>query len=104
PHPELLKKPEEKTIVKPRFGGGGEGIKFGNKANGDFILQRFVEGIPCSVSLMCGKETIPIACNYIFSGWKEMNAEGFRYSGNLTPLKVSREKIKKLEKLAIETA
>ncbi|MEM0088352.1 MAG: ATP-grasp domain-containing protein [Archaeoglobaceae archaeon] len=104
PHPELLKKPEEKTIVKPRFGGGGEGIKFGDKANGDFILQRFVEGIPCSVSLMCGKETIPIACNYIFSGWKEMNAEGFRYSGNLTPLKVSGEKIKKLEKLAIETA
>ncbi|MEM2271832.1 MAG: ATP-dependent carboligase, partial [Archaeoglobaceae archaeon] len=25
PHPKVLKKPEGKTIAKPRFGGGGEG-------------------------------------------------------------------------------
>ncbi|MFN3384114.1 MAG: ATP-grasp domain-containing protein [Archaeoglobaceae archaeon] len=104
PHPEVLKKPEGKTIVKPRFGGGGEGIKLGEEAIGDVILQRFVEGIPCSVSLICGRKTIPIACNYIFSGWKEMNADGFRYSGNLTPVGIDAEKRERLEKIAIETA
>ncbi len=104
PHPEVLKKPEGKTIVKPRFGGGGEGVRLCEEASGDFILQRFVEGIPCSVSLICGREKIPIACNYVFSGWSEMNAEGFRYSGNLTPLRVDEEKRRELEKLAIETA
>lgn len=103
PHPELMKEPEGKTIAKPRFGGGGEGIKFAEKAEDGYILQRFIEGIPCSVSLISGKEILPIACNLIFSGWKEMNAEAFRYSGNLTPLKIDEEKRKEMEKIAIET-
>lgn len=104
PHPEVLNKPEGKTIVKPRFGGGGEGVRLSDKVDGDAILQRFIEGTPCSVSLLCGIEIIPIACNYVFSGWKEMNADGFRYSGNLTPLRVDEERRKELEKIAIETA
>lgn len=107
PHPELLKNPEKGAIVKPRFGGGGEGITLHSeaygKANEDVVIQRFVEGIPCSVSLICGRKTIPIACNHIFSGWKEMNADGFRYSGNLTPLKVDEDARRRLEKIAIET-
>lgn len=104
PHPELLRKPEGKTILKPRFGGGGEGIRFFGEIekSEEFILQRFIEGIPCSVSLICGREVTPVACNYVFSGWKEMGAENFRYSGNLTPLKVETEKIRRLEKMAIE--
>lgn len=104
PHPEVLKEPEGKTIIKPRVGGGGEGIKFAEKAENGFILQRYVEGVPCSVSLISGREVTPIACNYIFSGWKEMNASFFRYSGNLTPLRVNEEKRIEIEKIAVETA
>lgn len=103
PHPKVLKKPEGKTIAKPRFGGGGEGIKFAEKSEEGYILQEFIEGIPCSVSLLASREIVPLACNYVFSGWKEMNAEGFRYSGNLTPLNVQEEQRKMLEKVAIET-
>lgn len=104
PHPRVLKKPEGKTIAKPRFGGGGEGIRFAEREEEGFILQEFIEGIPCSVSLLASKEIVPIACNYVFSGWKEMNATGFRYSGNLTPLRIDEEKRRELEKTAVETA
>lgn len=104
PHPRILKKPEGKSIAKPRFGGGGEGIKFTEKEEDGWILQEFIEGIPCSVSLLASREIIPIACNFVFSGWKEMNADGFRYSGNLTPLNVDEERRKELEKIAVETA
>ncbi|MEM2176311.1 MAG: ATP-grasp domain-containing protein [Archaeoglobaceae archaeon] len=102
PYPEILNKPEGKTIAKPRLGGGGEGIVFTEKEREGCILQKYIEGIPCSVSLIAGREITPIACNYIFSGWKEMNADGFRYSGNLTPLKIEEDKKKELEKIAIE--
>jgi predicted ATP-grasp superfamily ATP-dependent carboligase len=104
PHPEVLKKPEGKAIAKPRIGGGGEGVKFANGDEKGVIFQRFIEGVPCSVSLICGKEILPIAINRIFSGWKEMYANGFRYSGNLTPLIVDDEKRREIERIAIETA
>lgn len=103
PYPEVLKEPEGKTIAKPRIGGGGEGIKFSNEAENGLILQRYIEGIPCSVSLICGKDIVPLAINRVFSGWKEMNASGFRYSGNMTPLVVDEDRRKELEKIAIET-
>ncbi|MCS7144214.1 MAG: ATP-grasp domain-containing protein, partial [Archaeoglobaceae archaeon] len=38
PHPRILKKPESKAIAKPRFGGGGEGIKFAEKEEEGYIL------------------------------------------------------------------
>ncbi len=104
PHPTVLKKPEGRVIAKPRFGGGGEGIRLTDREEEGCILQEFIEGIPCSVSLIASKEVVPIACNFIFSGWREMNASGFRYSGNLTPLKIDEEKRRELESLAVETA
>jgi predicted ATP-grasp superfamily ATP-dependent carboligase len=104
PHPAVLKKPEGRVIAKPRFGGGGEGVRFTDKEEDGCILQEFIEGIPCSVSLIASKEIVPIACNFIFSGWREMNASGFRYSGNLTPLKIDAEKRRELERVAVETA
>jgi len=104
PHPKVLRKPEGRVIAKPRFGGGGEGIKLTEKEEEGCILQEFIQGTPCSVSLLATRDIIPLACNLVFSGWNEMNADGFRYSGNLTPLKVEKEKIRELEKVAIETA
>ena len=110
PHPELVSKNEEesgKIIVKPKKGGGGEEICFLEdlKTNGEFIYQKYIEGIPCSVSLISSDSCItPIAINKMFVGWKEMNADGFRYCGNLTPFYVDTKIGDDLIKLAIETA
>ena len=116
PFPELVPKNEidEKTIAKPRKGGGGEGICFVDKLttksnvelNQEYIVQKYIEGIPCSVSLIAGKgdEITPITINKMFVGWKEMNADGFRYSGNITPFIVDAETRKKIIKMAVETA
>jgi len=112
PYPEILNV-HEGSICKPRFGGGGEGTFLkrtflpDNKISPndrEYIFQRYIKGIPCSVSIIVGRETIPVALNEILAGWKEMNAESFRYSGNITPLKVKEEEKKELMKLAIETA
>ncbi|MCS7122270.1 MAG: ATP-grasp domain-containing protein [Archaeoglobaceae archaeon] len=102
PYPELGDFGEN-TIMKPRIGGGGEEVRLGNEDRNGFIKQRFIDGIPCSVSLIVGREITPIAVNKMIVGWKELNAKGFRYAGNITPLDVSNEVRKEIEKIAIET-
>ncbi len=96
-------KPEGEWLIKPRFGGGGVGIRveasriaksrtakpsrerFGHPS-GEIILQKFVEGITVStIVLSNGEEAASVSVNALFSGWRLMNAEGFLYSGNLTP-------------------
>ncbi|MET1123848.1 MAG: ATP-grasp domain-containing protein [Archaeoglobaceae archaeon] len=100
PHPELGDF-GERTILKPRIGGGGEDVVFGREEREGFVKQRFVDGLACSVSLIVGGEATPIAANEILVGWSEMHASGFRYSGNVTPL-FDAEKVEKIEKLAVE--
>jgi|Deesub1362B_J571_1020462.scaffolds.fasta_scaffold00807_8 hypothetical protein len=105
--PEFVNIEDADVICKPRIGGGGERT-FLNKTlhlekDREYIFQRYINGIPCSISLIAGKEVYPIASNEILAGWKEMNAENFRYSGNITPL-VNSEAKKELAKIAIETA
>ncbi len=103
PFPELLGK-NEVGIVKPRKGGGGEDVAISSSNEEGFVKQRYIEGLPCSVSLIAHEgKAVPLVCNLIFAGWREMNASGFRYSGNLTPLTVLRELRVQLEKLAVET-
>ncbi len=103
PFPELLGK-DEVGIVKPRKGGGGEDVAISSSSEEGFVKQRYIKGVPCSVSLIAHEgNAVPVACNLIFAGWREMNADGFRYSGNLTPLTVDRELRVQLEKLAVET-
>ncbi len=103
PFPELLGK-NEVGILKPRRGGGGEEVAISSSDEEGFVKQRYIEGLPCSVSLIAHEgRAIPVACNLIFAGWREMNASGFRYSGNLTPLTVSNDAREQLEKLAVET-
>lgn len=102
PYPELLGN-DERGIVKPIRGGGGEEIEISAEVRKGFLKQRYVEGIPCSVSVIAAeKKAVAIASNLIYSGWKEMNASGFRYSGNLTPLYVEEERRGELERLAVE--
>ncbi len=105
PYPEILSGNEEtRAILKPRIGGGGEEIKFYNgERPKDYIIQRYVEGTPCSVSLIVSREIVPISCNLILAGWSDMNAYGFRYSGNITPLNVKIDVRNELERIAVET-
>ncbi|RUM33086.1 MAG: hypothetical protein DSY33_05490 [Archaeoglobus sp.] len=92
-----------KLILKPRFGGGGVGTSFlganldvddSDKSKYDkskYIVQRYIEGETVSaIVLSNGRSAKCVALNRLLSGWKEMNARGFLYSGNVTPLENSR--------------
>jgi hypothetical protein len=107
PFPEILERAdeidesgEERFILKPVKGGGGEGIEFKNEPRDGYILQRYVTGTPCSVSLIAGREIIPIAANYILQGIRWLHAKPFQYCGNVTPF----PDYKELYRIAIETA
>jgi len=100
--PELLKNGEW-GILKPEIGGGGESIEFSNKIKEGYILQRFIDGIPCSVSVLSnGKMAKAIAVNKMLIGDERFNASGFRYCGNITPFKT--EWAKRLKKIGEELA
>ncbi len=97
--PEL--DPDPPFVIKPIRGGGGLGVRIDSSVPEGYISQRFVEGIPCSVSLLTdGRNAVPVSVNEILSGWKEMNTEGFVYCGNVTPLKLNSE----VRRMLIETA
>ena len=105
--PELTDEPP--CILKPTRGGGGQRVALVNeldKIPEGFLAQRYIDGVPCSVSLIAidrrNDNVKPIAINRMFVGWKEMNADGFLYCGNLTPLIVSKEVRDRLIKTAIE--
>lgn len=118
PFPELVSENEievnKKTIAKPRKGGGGEDVCFidglskqkqSNQKNQEYVFQRYIEGIPCSVSLIASENyIIPITLNKMFVGWKEMNTDGFRYCGNMTPFIVDTEVKEEIVRIAVETA
>jgi len=83
--PEILSN-GEKGILKPEKGGGGEDVKLSDEKKKGYILQKYIKGIPCSVSVLSsGNRAKAIAVNYMLVGMKEFNASGFRYCGNITP-------------------
>ena len=76
----------EKGILKPRIGGGGEGIKFGEVSEEGYVHQEFVEGIPCSVSAVRSeKEFVVAGVNLMLVGDRNFFASEFKYCGNVTP-------------------
>lgn len=90
-YPELLRNGEW-GILKPEVGGGGEKIEFGNRIREGYILQRFIDGIPCSVSVLSdGVRAKAIAVNKMLIGDRRFNASGFRYCGNITPFRTEWE-------------
>ncbi len=90
--PEILSN-GERGILKPEKGGGGENIRFSDKREKGFILQRYISGIPCSVSVLSsGKKAVSIATNLMLVGMKEFGADGFRYCGNITPFSSQSER------------
>lgn len=90
PIPELKK--DGRCIIKPIRGGGGLGVRLNDGRVKGFVSQEYIRGTPCSVSLMVTDrgEVKPISVNRILVGLKEMNAKGFTYCGNVTPLITSK--------------
>ncbi len=105
PFPELTDEPP--MIAKPRRGGGGVGVRVVSSVDDvprGYICQRYVKGTPCSVSLICGEGyAVPISVNEVLVGLREMNATGFVYCGNVTPLSVEGSKIREIVNTALET-
>lgn len=102
PHPETeplsgasgLKFP---LMIKPRCGSGGmrnvlvkdedelSGFQSGRDA-GEFIAQEFVNGTPCSASLIgAGDDASVIALNEQLIGTPGLSVLSFAYCGNVTP-------------------
>lgn len=94
-------------VIKPRKGAGGVGSRVlepreiitkdiaenftEDSVEKDVIYQEYTEGLPSSVSVICnGSEAKAIAINEQLIGCTWARAEGFRYSGNITPLEASR--------------
>ena len=107
PFPELSNDPP--CILKPIKGGGGLGIQLVKNSTDPpqgYLCQRYIEGLPCSVSLIANDrgKIEPIAINKILVGWREMNANDFVYCGNITPLIITKEQRDSLIKTAIEVA
>jgi len=102
PYPEFSDGP---YIVKPRRGGGGVGVFLSDSPlnSEEYVCQRYVQGTLCSASLLCGKNTVVVTLNHLFSGWREMNAPGFMYSGNVTPFLCNQELKKEICRIAVET-
>ncbi len=121
-YPELLSESDDGIkIAKPRYGGGGTGVFLTSSLQDlpglpcsekckryrcerqNYILQKFVDGETFSVIVAGdGENAKALAVNRLISGWKEMNAEGFLYSGNVTPC--SGEFVKELRAIAEEVA
>jgi len=125
PYPEIGESCENnRVILKPRFGGGGVGIVFsGNfEANSElkderkekekkreYIPQRYIEGETISAIVLSNNScTKCIALNKLLSGWREMNACGFLYSGNITPVEavssLSKDVLVKARKISEDVA
>lgn len=121
PHPETeeLSKAEGHKfplMVKPRCGAGGmRNITVNDEDElawiqerpdaGEFIAQEFVEGIPCSASMIgTGDDACVIALNEQLIGIPRLTRLPFAYCGNVTPFvtEFKNEMIKYSEQIALE--
>ncbi len=92
--PELLSDGEF-GILKPRVGGGGEGIKLGEKSERGYVHQRYVKGTPCSVSAVRSeREFAVVGVNRMLVGDGNFFASKFKYCGNVTPF--TSDKVKEM--------
>ncbi len=121
PHPETESIDRAESLsfplmVKPRFGAGGiRNIVVKNeeelelfKERGDaseFIAQEFLEGIPCSASIISnGTDAVVVAINEQLIGIPWLTRLPFAYCGNITPFdtKFSNEMIRYAKQIARE--
>ena len=102
PHPETVSIDKADVVgfplmIKPKSGSGGMRnvilrnevelniFKKRNDSN-DFIAQEFIEGIPCSASVIStGNEAVVVALNEQLIGIPWLTRVPFAYCGNITP-------------------
>ena len=103
-------------MIKPGTGSGGmRNIIVRNKAeldnfrnmndSQDFIAQEFIEGIPCSASLIStGDDSLVVAINEQLIGTPWLTRIPFGYCGNITPFhtKFREEMVEYANQIAIE--
>jgi predicted ATP-grasp superfamily ATP-dependent carboligase len=103
-------------IIKPKSGSGGmKNIIVRNESemnlfrkrvdSHEFIAQEFVEGIPCSASVIStGDEAVVVAVNEQLIGIRRLTRLPFAYCGNVTPFETKfREEMEEYSKqIAIE--
>jgi len=121
PHPETESVNRAESlgfplVIKPKFGSGGvrnmiirtedELILFREREDAcEFIAQEFVEGIPCSASLIStGDKAVVVALNEQLIGMPWLTRLPFAYCGNITPFhtKFDNEMAEYAEKIALE--
>ena len=95
-------------LVKPRRGAGGVGCRAVTSAEellwqDGLIAQELKGGLPASVSVIGnGREARAIAENEQLIGLVWAGANGFRYSGNITPLSFSHYDVADMAEMAEE--
>jgi uncharacterized protein len=91
--------PEHRWLIKPVLSGGGHGIEFLRKDHplGDHVmLQEYIPGKPCSASFVSnGHECVLVGVTEQLAGLGAFGAHGFRYCGNVLPLRESNNEILK---------
>jgi len=121
PHPETVSIDKADGLgfplmIKPKSGSGGmRNIIVRNEAElnifkkqkdpTDFIAQEFIEGIPCSASVIStGDEAVVVALNEQLIGIPWLTRLPFAYCGNITPFhtKFSEEMVQYAKQIALE--
>ncbi len=80
--------PKRRWIIKPRRGCASEDTYFsrGTEVPGGHIATEFIEGESLSVSLICGKRTLPLTVNkQLVKINPERDNSPVEYRGSLTP-------------------
>jgi uncharacterized protein len=95
---------ERRWLMKPLMSGGGHGIEFFQKAKlqvESFMLQEFVAGKSCSASFIAnGSNCVLIGITEQLIGLSPFGVGGFRYCGNVLPLKEASAVVRQIRRLA----
>ena len=107
PGEESKADPAVRWLYKPLCSGGGYGITpwAGEPIDAAHVLQAHIEGRPASMAFVAdGQRSVVIGLTEQIIGRKELGAKGFRWCGNILPLKLDPSKkdafIRALEKIA----
>jgi uncharacterized protein len=88
---------QRRWLIKPVLSGGGHGIEFLRRDHplGDHVmLQEYIPGKPCSASFVAnGHECVLVGVTEQLAGLSEFGAQGFRYCGNVLPLRETNDEI-----------
>ncbi|MBN1904463.1 MAG: ATP-grasp domain-containing protein [Deltaproteobacteria bacterium] len=109
PFPETLLCGEEMRahnqkgwLLKPTNSGGGSRIKAweGERLSHHQIIQRYVEGIPASISFLAdGHKSLLIGLSAQLIGLNELGANGCTWCGNILPPPVTKDEYHQLIKM-----